>query len=359
VEFSPFELRRSETEPEQFSIWYYDQMLIDPVGVFQADKNQDLTIDADGKTRHRFSEIAYLSTDRLRVHLTNACLFKLAGNGCRFCNIPIENSHYPIEPKDVETVVEKYMDDRRADREAGKEVFLRHFLIGGQSLKNSDEHLIATAQVLGRYRLPIYAMTLPLRGETVEELVKCGVLEYAYNIEIFNESCRKKYMPGKSRTSVEEYLSALDTTRKILNRTKGPEQTKVVRSMIIVGLEPRKDLLEGIQKLIDLQVEPMLSVFRPLPGTPLEYLNAPPIREVYELFYTVSRMLFRASGGRRDFRKLGPECRCCQNNTVSLPWGMQVGEQVKIDWGLDPQKAAFAPPGRTKTEMIDKVVTQR
>ena len=341
VEFSPFELRRSESEAEKFSIWYYDKLLLDPVGVFLEDKNQNLTVDKDGEMRHRFSEIAYLSTDRLRVHLTNACLFKLSGKGCKFCNISVEESKYPIEPEDVKTVVKQYMADRKADELAGKDVYLKHFLIGGQSLEGSDEQLIATAKVLKPYRLPIYAMTLPLRPETVEKLADCGVLEYAYNIEIFNKTCRKKYMPGKSGTSVEEYFSELDATRKILNRTKGLRQKKVVRSMVIVGLEPRQDLLEGIQKLIDLKVEPMLSVFRPLPGTPLEHLNAPPIREVYELFYTVSRMLFYASDDRSNFRKLGPECRCCQNNTVSLPWDMQVGEQVKTEWGLDPRKTAF------------------
>ena len=353
VEFSPFELRRSQSFTDKYSIYYYDNLLIEPVGIFPADQNQKLRLYDGVKFRHTYSEIAYLSTDRLRVHVTNACLYKLAGKGCEFCNISVEENEVPIGSEDVRTVVEKYMADRSEDMKAGKEVYLRHFLIGGQSLDNCDEQLITTAKVLGDYHMPIYAMTLPLRQETVEELVRRGVYEYAYNIEIFNERCRKKYMPGKSKITVEEYLSALDMTKRMLNKALGSAQNKVVRSMVIVGLEPYNDMLEGIDKLINIHVEPMLSVFRPLPGTSLEYLNAPPIEMVYDLFYVVSKKLFLRSGIRigedgkkapRRFRKLGPECPCCQNNTVSLPWEMQIGKSVYIEWELDQKKTAFAAP---------------
>lgn len=345
VEFSPFDLRTSSKYAGKFCIYYYDEELIDNVGVFRADKNQDLML-KDGK--HVYSEIAYLSTDRLRVHLGNACLYKRDGNGCKFCNIAIDPNENVITVEDIEEVVAKYIEDKNKD--TGNTVELRHFLIGGQSLENCDSQLISIAKSLSKYHMPIYAMTLPLQENTVEKLVAYGVYEYAYNIEIFNNECRKKYMPGKGQISVEMYLSALRMTRQVLNAAQAPKDRKVVRSMVIVGLEPYSDMMDGIQKLIENDIEPVLSVFRPLPDTPLEHLNAPPIKMVYELFYTVSSLLCKKSmrekngAGKKSidkFRKLGPKCVCCQNNTVSLPWTIQKGKEVHVEWSIDQTKVNF------------------
>lgn len=345
VEFSPFDLKRSIKYRGKFCVCYYNKELIDNVGVFPADMNQDMML-KDG--RHAYSEIAYLSTDRLRVHLTNACMYKLSGNGCKFCNISIDPNPNLISSEDIKEVVEKYMKDKKETTD--NLVTLRHFLIGGQSLENGDSQIVCAAKVLSKYHMPIYVMTLPLKEETVEKLVSYGVFEFAYNIEIFNDRCRKKYMPGKGQTSFKEYLAALRLTREVLNAVKAPKERKVVRSMVIVGLEPYADMMNGIQELIKNDIEPILSVFRPLPDTPLENLNAPSIKMVYELFYTVSALLYEESIGKdrnadkrssTKFHKLGPKCPCCQNNTVSLPWDIQVGKEVRMEWSVDQTKANF------------------
>lgn len=349
VELSPFMLVKSDTD-NNYKILYYGESLIDRVGVFPADKNQTLQL-KDG--RHSYSEIAYLSTDRLRVHLTNECCFKvegmqngMGGNGCKFCNIEIEKNQYPIEPQDIKEVVDTYIKDKKEieHQMPGKErpVTLEHFLIGGQSLKNGDQKLLKAVEVLSRYNMAIYVMTLPLSREMVQELVSYGVLEYAYNIEIFNDACRKKYMPGKGKVPVEQYMSALIETRKILNGTRYPSARKAVRSMVIVGLEPYEDMISGIRYLVENNIEPMLSVFRPLPGTPLEDFNAPPVSMVYHLFGTVSSMMSEiAEKNHIRAMKLGPWCTCCQNNTVSLPWDMQTSKTVQVKWCIDQAKERF------------------
>lgn len=342
VEFSPFELRRSEKHADKFCVYYYGQALVDNVGVFPADQNQTRKLK---NKPHRYSEIAYLSTDRLRVHQTNACFYKQSGQGCKFCNIAPDPNQNEITADCVKEVVEQYIKDKKAAEAAGESVTLRHFLIGGQSMKDCDARLIEIAKVLSRYHMPIYAMTLPLKEETVRELVSCGVLEYAYNIEIFNKQCREKYMPGKGRIPVEDYLSALVMTRSVLNAAPYHPNRKVVRSMVIVGLDPYDDMIHGIEDLIDHHIEPMLSVFRPLPGTPLQHLNAPPIRMVYNLFETVSTLMYRKSQKKsknfQNLYKLGPKCPCCQNNTVSLPWNMQTGTETQVEWSVEPTQATF------------------
>lgn len=334
VEFSPFKLVESANFSNKYAIYYYNELLVDNVSVFPYDKNQGENL-KDGK--HRYSEIAYLSTDRLRVHLTNACCFKTFNNGkngCKFCNIEVNPNKNPITSKDVEEVVEKYIKD--AKHNVGKGIRLRHFLIGGQSLDNCDRQLIDTVRVLTKYfTMSKYVMTVPLKKETVIELIKLGVNEFSYNIEIFDENCRKKYMPGKGQISVEKYFFALDETRRLLNRYGKMNSQKVVRSMIIIGLEPDETLLKGIQQLIELRIEPMLSIFRPLPQTPLENLNAPTIKSVYNLFNIVNGMLMASDKINGAYMKLGPECVCCQNNTVSLPWTIQkIEESPNKKWTI-------------------------
>lgn len=347
VEYSPFSLVSSKKYPDKYSILYYQKLLIDNVGVFKADENQNKTL-KDGK--HKYSEVAYLSTDRLRIHLTNACVFKLKQSpitgkdmGCKFCNIPVERNICPITPKDIIEVVDTYVSDKREqEKEISNSVSLNHFLIGGQSSENCEEIIVKAAQALSKYMLPIYVMTLPLTDTTVKKLVKAGVLEFAYNIEIFNENCRKKYMPGKGSISLQDYLTALKNTRKILNTAPFPDELKAVRSLIIVGLEPYKDMIAGIRELIKNDIEPVLSIFRPLPGTPLENYNAPSFESVYNLFFTVSNMLFRESNSNESGCKiLGPRCSCCQNNTLSLPWNIQAVEQGEYHWVIKERKRFF------------------
>ncbi len=348
VEFSPFTLVPSEKYPDKYSIKYYFDLLIDNVGVFSADANQNLRY-----KEHLFSEIAYLSTDRLRVHITNVCRYKKINKDgtcseCKFCNIKPNFGEKKITPEDIEYVVDKYIQDKHSIESSGKyipgeTVTLRHFLIGGQSPEEGSNEIVDVSRVLGKYRgFPIYAMTLPLKDKTVEELVANGVLEYAYNIEIFNEECRKRYMPGKSRISVDTYMERLVRTRQILNRPTHHRARTAVRSMVIVGLEPYEDMIQGIWNLIQNDIEPMLSVFRPLPDTELENLNAPSIKMVYDLFNTVSHMLADYHAEHPESVPfLGPSCPCCQNNTVSLPWNIQKTNVVKSVWKIDDQQQNF------------------
>lgn len=315
VEFSPFRLIESDEYHDKYCIKYYDEKLIDNVGVFPTDKNQDLLL-SDGK--HNFSEIAYLSTDRLRVHLTNACCFKTISknSGCKFCNIEINNNPNPITENDVSEVVDKYISDE--EKNMHSLIKLRHFLIGGQTLNNCDKQIVATARQLAEYSfMNTYVMSVPLKNDTVVELIKAGVSEFAYNIEIFDEKCRLKYMPEKGKITIESYFKALIDTKNLLMHYAPTCQKNVVRTMIIVGLEPDNTMLEGIRRVIRSDIEPMLSIFRPLPDTPLENLNAPTIKSIYDLYSVIENIMNEENS---SIKNLGPECVCCQNNTVSLPW---------------------------------------
>ena len=86
-----------------------------------------------------------------------------------------------------------------------------------------------------------------------------------------------------------------------------------VRTAFIVGLESSHSLLSGVEEVCKLGVAPILSVFRPIPGTEGENLT-PPSNELLLEIYQRAENICEKYGLR-----LGPSCIPCQNNTLSIP----------------------------------------
>jgi len=129
----------------------------------------------------------------------------------------------------------------------------------------------------------------------------------AFNIEIFDRALASQYMPGKGTIPLERYISALTEAVYLMGRQGN------VRSMLLVGFDSKGTLLEGVKKLCEIGVQPMLSVFRPMPGTPLEKMLPPRLQDTLEIFNRASDIC------RQYGLTLGPSCSDCQNNTLSLP----------------------------------------
>lgn len=296
AEFSPFEFDVEGEGDGRPILNYYGEKLCD-IDYFKTDPLQQQTT----KNGIPYSDVAYLSTDRLRVHLTNYCKYKRASLGCRFCNMATEEREFSKE--DLDEVLEAYSNTNT----------VRHFLVGGQSEQDAvaEDKLIETiASIRKHWRLNnIYAMILPCSDNMLDRMRLAGLNEIAFNIEIFDETCARKYMPGKGQIPRREY-------RRVLQRAVGVfGKTGNARSMVIVGLEPWDSMERGISELIEIGVQPLLSVFRPLPETPLEHLIPPSMKSLCELFLSVTEKMAKANC---QFR-LGPSCRFCQNNTLSLP----------------------------------------
>ncbi len=246
-----------------------------------------------------YSDVAYLSTDRLRVHLTNQCRFKREGTGCQFCNMEMTCGDISIE--DIREVVEDYCKNNDA---------VKHFLVGGQSADDdvAIEKLVEVINIIAENSEGnIYAMVLPYSKKIIFRMYHAGLTEIACNIEIFDSELAKKFMPGKGNIDRQQYFDKLEYATTLFSRGS-------VRSMAVVGLEPRQSLIRGIRDLVNIDVQPMLSIFRPLPGTPLEDLVIPSLRELYDLYYEVEAIC-----AENDLH-LGPKCVWCQNNTLSMPY---------------------------------------
>lgn len=332
-EFSPFDI---DLEGDSLYLFYYG-IKITKIDLFNTDP-------LENRKTHKgflYSEVAYLSTDRLRVHVTNSCIYK-KGNGrgenysCKFCNIQ-KGRDKEIDDDSLREVVQAHWDKREQNG-------LKHFLIGGQSPEQTKStidkvcRIVKTiCEVVGRDSTQIYAMILPPRvkdetgqdvpdEEGLKRLCGAGLDQISFNIEIFDERCAKKYMPGKGGIARKTYqdclLAAKDVWRKSLAR-QGLEQAawvvRCVRSMIILGLESQDSFRKGMQWMLDNGIQPIISLFRPLKETPLQDAVASSMIYVYKTYFYLRREISKRYERYKGIYILGPDCSCCQNNTLSLP----------------------------------------
>ena len=340
---TPFHI---ENKNGKLCLYYYDAFL-DEVLFFPEDAV------ASGKTKAGlpFGQLAYLSTDRLRVHLTNKCKFKRHGKGCRFCGIcpgpemSEKKDNVTFTEENVRETLEAYYKHYVRERSLlHDEIYkkctpLRHFLIGGQTMDLDDEgaeaRLIKTVRMIHEVSggvMPIYAMIIPCAPHTVFAMAQNGLTELAFNIEIVDDALAERVMPGKRNLAegrtFQRYLRYLEAAHRCLPRHEA------VRSMLMIGLEPLENTLRGVKKLLDIDVQPMLSIFRPMPGTSMFQYMPPSIADVIYVYEEASRLCrqkpYNEKGkpatekdklyNQKMHMHLGPDCVPCQNNTVALPY---------------------------------------
>ena len=147
----------------------------------------------------------------------------------------------------------------------------------------------------------------PGKREILKQFYDAGITELALNLEIWNRSLARKWMPGKGLIPREKYMKMLEYATSLWGKTGN------VRSAFIVGLEPMESLLEGIKEVCRIGAAPILSVFRPIPGTKGEH-TAPPTNEELLLVYMRTKEICNEYG-----LEPGPACVPCQNNTLSMP----------------------------------------
>ena len=244
-----------------------------------------------------YDSCSFWAIDRLRIHHQQVCLYKSLGQACAFCNAPNKEEAFNLD--DIREVVNYY----------SKKNELKHFLIGGGSAPSDyeSEKIIEIAQIIREIiDKEIYVMCIPINSEAILYRMKSvGITQIAFNIEIFERSLAKKYMPGKGAISLERYMESLQLATKLWGKTGN------VRTLFVAGLEPMESLLQGIKAVSSIGVQPIISAFRPLPGTDMYDVCPPSNAWLMELYQKADKIC------KINNQILGPDCHNCRNNTIS------------------------------------------
>lgn len=288
---SPFQVKLDERG--RFILYFWDDLLEEISIRLNDDLGEQCT-----QNGWKYNQIAYLGIDRLRVYHRTGCYFKSNDVGCRFCDI--EKSSKLLNQEDIMEVIDAYHNHSA----------IKHYMIGGGS--NCPSSNFNSILELARYikemeHKPIYLMSLPPQDiSLLSRLKEAGITEVSFNLEVFDRTFAKEYMPGKASISLDVYEKAFKESVKLWGKTGN------VRSIFIVGLEPLQSLLKGIEFVCRLGVSPILSLFKPIEETPLSHLLPPSDEEILKLYH-LTKKLCDSYG-----IEMGPSCPQCEDNTFKL-----------------------------------------
>lgn len=297
----PYMANRSQVSPFEIDVSSQEEFILCYQGNFLANislRYKDILSQKITRKGVPYKDIAYLGNDRLRIFHRVGCFFKEHHQGCKFCDIESTNDCLCFD--DIKEVLNAYRNNSD----------IHHYLIGGGSAAPSSDFssIIRIAEYIKRTsNKPIYLMSLPPQDIHVLPLLKqAGITEIAFNLEVFNRDLAQSYMPGKGKIPLEQYREALEAAVSLWG-TSGN-----VRTIFIVGLEPKEDLFKGIEFVSKLGVSPILSLFKPIEETALSHLLAPCDKEIFEI-YDKAQYICKTNN-----IELGPACHCCEDNTLKV-----------------------------------------
>ena len=297
----PYRINYSEISPFFVDANYILNYCGQPLFEIKIDK---LGIPKEAKTTSgkHISKIVYMSEDRLRIKTMSGCDFKKNKIGCDFCNNASICEYFSFED-----IIESI---NYAATLYGKR--LRHFLIGGgtdfrknywEIVENIVKYIYANNNLPNEITL----MIAPFETNRLSKLKKLNISDLSINIEIYDDVTASKLMKGKGKAR-QIYFDFFKKAKFYW------ENFGDLRSMIMVGLDKTEDLYILVQKLAHLGVQPVLSIFRPLPKTPMEDYIMPPNKYLENIYYECSNICLNT-----NFQyKLGPKCPACKNNVLAI-----------------------------------------
>ncbi|WP_029149548.1 MSMEG_0568 family radical SAM protein [Microbacterium indicum] len=145
----------------------------------------------------------------------------------------------------------------------------------------------------------------PADLRAITDLYEAGARSIGIHVESMDDAVRAKWMPGKSRVSMDEYRGAWREAVRVFGWNQ-------VSTYLLVGMgEDPDELVEGARELIDMGVYPFVVPFRPLKGTlatDVDHVPAPDRRVLNGVTARVAALL-QAAGMRGEDQRAG--CAAC------------------------------------------------
>ncbi len=328
---SPFEARKTD-DPNKLSLHYYDKNL----GIYAHYSKPIEKLKESTKSGVPLEKIAFIATDRIRFQHCDHCMYASKGKGCKFCEFTSKGestmgrTDYKFDENDINEAIKKTIEITTKNAEMRKSVHIRHVLIGGGTMPGNPsavkERILSMCRTIQNSRpgTNIYLMTVPPSIlSDLNEYKDAGVTEVSFNLEVYDQHLASIYMPGKRSVSTSGYIAALRYATTLWGSTGN------VRSALIIGLEPIESAMEGIKMLTSIGVAPILSIFRPTPGTELAWMRPLDSESLYEFYMKADKICQTME------MEFGPACLQCQNNTLALPRELLM---AKFERGKDKEK---------------------
>ncbi|MCR4377230.1 MAG: radical SAM protein [Rhodospirillales bacterium] len=248
-------------------------------------------------------DIGQMFNERLSIEIFYGCVNTWANEtACHFCELGAERKPAFVDLNDTQEFVAHCRDNPKIN--------MRHILLGGGTPPDRllPLYVEAAKRVRQETDVPLYVMMAPPPDlGLLDELRNAGVDEVGFNIEIVDRKLAQRVMPAKGTIPLARYLETMEYAVKLW-----PKQG-AIRSILIVGLEPLENTLQGVRELCARGVMPILSPFRPVPGTPLTNHPTPTAEVLFQSWKRAQEI------AQEYAMALGPTCIACQNNTISMP----------------------------------------
>jgi radical SAM superfamily enzyme YgiQ (UPF0313 family) len=295
ADFSSEDAKKSEIELNVYNNEFYISYEHNryPVKVYPA----PAFFDKKNKKGILYKDFLATHADRARISPIVGCAYK-----CKFCDfntIPYQK----FEINALKDAVQVAIDDPVLPA--------KHLLISGGSPKPEDrEYLLNVFLEIGKWSpIPIDIMVAPwVPVEYIKKFKETNINELSVNIEIWDEEIAKKNIASKNGLGREHYLEFLKEAVKVYGKNN-------VRSILLVGLEPLASTLEGIEKLAEIGVSPVLSPFIPAEGTELSNHPRPTYEDLVYVWEKSSEIV------KKYGVKMGPNCIPCMHNALTFSDG--------------------------------------
>jgi hypothetical protein len=235
-----------------------------------------------GAEMRRIAQIG--GEDCFFVCYQNYCSHFAGGEQCLFCNLVSTKKTYDsvLTRKDVH-------DIGRAAQAAFSEGAVRHILLTGGCFSHEQEVTLVASIVesirsaLGVSRVPGTILPSATLGEDdIRRYRDTGIGAIGYSMEIWDEALYRGICPGKAKTVPHDEF--LDGIRKAV-RIFGPGN---VYGVFVMGLEPRKSLLEGVRVLSEIGANVVPFVWSPNPGSKFEGHRAPTAEWYFDTIFAAA-----------------------------------------------------------------------
>lgn len=210
------------------------------------------------------------------------CKYVKENKGCQFCSLTSisKNQMKRLRPEFVAQLVKVALDYNPV-----YEVNLSGGTCGSPECAIKYLSEICSEIILCCGQVPISVECAPPNDiQHLTKLKKSGATAIVMNLEVYDEELRKEICSGKGNITNDIYFESLKNAVRLFGKGN-------VSSVLIVGIQPKTDIIVACKKLIDIGVIPTLIPFKPLDNTLMMNHNVINCNEYIEISRVVTAIL--------------------------------------------------------------------